>query len=432
VQYQGCDATLESNWRRLRRQLSARLRGRTFCIDLSPPRGKNEIASTAFLKPTNAVTRRASYNPFTWIALGGWLLAAAPADAQQPAILSTGAAFQQRLNEPVTLTWQDRGLRDGLARLSQAYGVAIFLDRRIDPQQELTLSARDETLEMLLRRIARDAQAAAATVGAVIYIGPSPTASRLATLAAIRRQDVAKLPGDARARLLRAQAWEWPELSQPRQLLQDLAREAEVTVENSDVLPLDLWPAVRLPPMPWTDRLTLLLAGFEMTYEIGTGGKVVRVVGQPAAAVLEKTYTSQGNVASLASQLARLLPDAKIRLQDQKLLVSASQEDHEKIERLLSGHTVRGTKSVKKGGEKLYSLEVENQPASKVVRSIAESLGKPLKAEPPILEKLNQPVTFKLENATLDHLLSTTLQPLALTYRLTEDTLEVVKEKPSP
>jgi hypothetical protein len=357
------------------------------------------------------------------------MLATSLSNAQDVTRWKTGVAFRQQLDEPVGDSWEDRPLRAGLNRISQAYGVAIFLDRQIDPGQAVTATVQNQPLEVFVKQVAAQAKAAMAIVGPVIYLGPPQTASQLATLAAVRRQDAAKLANEAKARLLRVEAWQWDELAQPRQLLDDLGQRGGVKVANAELMPHDLWPAVSLPPLAWTDRLTLLLAGFGLTYEIDQRATTVRLVPAPVAAVLEKKYTSRGAAADLATQLRRLIPDATIRIEQDQLVVAAAQEDHDKIERLLAGQSIRSTKPVKGGGERLYSLQVPNEPAGKVVAKLATSLGKELKYDPQVRERLKQPVKLDLEKVTLDFLLESTLKPLGLTYRLTPEALEIIEQK---
>src|SRR5439155_12786067 len=131
------------------------------------------------------------------------------ADSQQPAAWKTGAAFSRQLREIVGVTWQDRALRDGLERLSQAYGVAIFLDRRIDPDQHIDFTARDVPLENLWQQIAAAAHAETAVIGSLVYIGPHDTAAQLSTTAAMPRQDITRLSNEIKARLLKTEAWKW-------------------------------------------------------------------------------------------------------------------------------------------------------------------------------------------------------------------------------
>jgi hypothetical protein len=372
---------------------------------------------------------RIRYRTDIWIAnvaASCLLLAASPATGQQPMQWKTGVAFRKQLEAPTTVQGQGnlRTLREGLTRLSQTNDVAIFLDRRIDPGQPIEFSARELPLESILRRIAAESDAEIAIFGSIVYVGPSESAARLATIAALRRQDIAKVQAEARARLLRATTWQWEELSEPRQLLSELAREANVKVQNADVLPHDLWPAVSLPPLPWVDRLTLLIVGFALTFEIDERGTSMRLVPQPATARISRRYGPPGSPTELATQLRRLVPDAQIAVENEQIVVNAAQEDHDKIQRLLSGQSVRGGKT-KRPVEKLYSLQVTNEPAGSVLRKVAESLGKELKYDNRVRDKLRQPVQLNLKDASLDYLLDMTLKPLGLKWQVTESALEV-------
>jgi hypothetical protein len=257
------------------------LKAGIFKLDVWPPDGKNENASTPSRTARVAVIRQPWHNPLMWAAIAACMLAARSAAAQEPVKWKTGVAFRRQLDAPVSLIWENRSLREGLTRLSQTCGVAIFLDRRIDPGQPISLTVREQPLETLAKQVATEARAGVAIIGPVIYIGPPEQASQLVALAAIRRQDVSKLPDEAKTRLLRTQAWQWDELVEPRQLLNELARQANVTVENAEMVPFDLWPAVSLPPLACVDRLTLLLAGFGLTFKIDNRGKSVQLVPQP-------------------------------------------------------------------------------------------------------------------------------------------------------
>src|SRR5207244_7716994 len=104
----------------------------------------------------------------------------------------------RQLDQRVDITLQGRllPLREGLDQLSRGYSVAMFLDRRIDPDQLVDYKARDTALESAVQQIAAAAHAETAAIGSVVYVGPRETASQLATMAAMRRQDVAGLPND--------------------------------------------------------------------------------------------------------------------------------------------------------------------------------------------------------------------------------------------
>jgi len=372
--------------------------------------------------------RQAWHNRLTWTAWA-WFACCGALGAQEPAPWKTGAAFRQQLAATrMGVTWSERALRDAWAGVSLELDVAVFIDRRIDPGQLIGLSLRDQPAEEVLRQLAAAGQAEWRSVGPVVYVGPADAAAKLPTLAALRRQDAERLPAEARLRLLKVQAWKWDELAEPRRLLDELAKQAGVAVSNAETIPHDLWPAVSLPPLAWTDRLSLLLAGFDLTFEVADQGKTVRPVPFPETVLLERSYTPRGPAAAAAAQLRRSVPEAEIRVAQGKLVVSGLQEAHEKIELLLSAPSGPKTKGAKsKPAEQRYTLTVgKNDPAGAVMRKIAETLGKELKYDEAVLQKLKQNVTLSVKDVTLDELLTATLKPLGLTYKLTSDALEIV------
>jgi hypothetical protein len=315
-------------------------------------------------------------------------LADSSAFAQPAADLLTGAAFRQQLQQPVNGSWSDRSLREALASLSRTARIAIFLDRRIDGERIVELEVRNQPLQNVLDQLAALADAGTTTVGPVVFVGPRETAAALPALTAQRRQEVARLSGDAKTKLLRAAAWQWDDLAQPGQLLSDLAGQAGATIENPHQIPHDLWPAASLPPLPWADRLSLLLAGFGQTFEFVAGPQfTLRLVPAPAAAAAQPVRPPTSS-----SQTA--IEPAK--------------------------------KAGRPSGER-YSLTVgKNTPAGAVVRRIAQDLGKELTCDAAVLAKLQQEITLSVSGVTLHELLTATLQPLGLTYKITADELQIV------
>ena len=359
----------------------------------------------------------------TWFALFGCLIAEEPK-------WKTGPEFRQQLAVKLGVTWVEREMRDTLAGISRELDVAVFLDRRIDPGQTINLTLRNQPAEEVLKQLAAAGHAEWRAVGPVVYVGPAETVKKLATVAALRRQEAERLPTEARSRLLKERAWQWSELVEPRQLLDVLAAEGEVKISGMEQAPHDLWPAVSLPPLAWTDRMSLVLAGFDLTFEIADAGNSVRLVSIPAKVVIEKTYSSRGAVGAVVAQLRRATSGAEIRVEQGKIVVAGLQEDQEVVEGLLAGPKGTPAKStkVKKGPvEKRYSLTAgKNDPAGAIVRTVAVQLGKELKYDANVLEKLKQNVPLSVKEVTLDELLMAVLKPLGLSYKLTDEALEIV------
>ena len=335
--------------------------------------------------------------------------------------------MRQELEKPLGITWEDREARAGLSNLSRSTGVAILLDRRIDSERKLQLTARDESLQVVLLRVAEQLECGVTLVGSVVYLGPKETSAKLATLAALRRQEAGGLSSEVKARLLRSAAWRWDELAEPRRLLSDLADLGGVDVANAEQIPHDLWPAAEWPAMPWTERMTLLLAGFGLTFEFADEGRTIRLVLLPERLTFPKTYTPRGDAADAAAQLRRIAPEANIAVTGQRLRVEASAEDHDKIDRLLKGERVRTTQVTP--GEKRYTLtDIVDQSAGAVVKTVAAQLGKELKYDAAVGERLQTRISLSVKDVTLKELLDKTLGPLGLTYRLEEKSLEIVRQ----
>jgi hypothetical protein len=348
--------------------------------------------------------------------------------AQEPVEWKVGTALQRQMEVPVSVTWPSTPLRQSLDTLSRSVGVAVLLDRRVDPDQRIDIAIREKPLQTVLAEIAAAAHAQTAVIGSVVYFGPAQAVAKLLTVVAMRQKDVSQLPAAAQARLLRTQPWRWDELAEPKAIVNDLMRQGGVTLDNPELIPHDLWPAVSLPPLPWVDRLSLVASNFDLTFAFAEGGKRVRLMPMPQVAVVEKVYTIRGLPQEVATQLRQIAPSAKTRMEQEQLVVAASQDEHDKIEQLLARHSARAKKQSTKPGpaDKRYSMQVANEPAGAVIRTVANQLGKEMKAAPALIPKLRQPVNLNVKDVTLDELLTTTLRPLGLSYRLSDTALEVI------
>ncbi len=163
----------------------------------------------------------------------------------------TGGELEARLAEPVGVDWAGRPLRDALNGLARAKQVAIFLDRRVDPDQLLKVSLQDVSLEAVFERLAESRGLGVSRFGSVVFMGPARVAARLRTLAALRLADVRKLPVEVGLRFARTQRLVWDDLAEPRVLLKRLAEENGFELLGLEQVPHDLWAAADLPPLSW-------------------------------------------------------------------------------------------------------------------------------------------------------------------------------------
>jgi len=277
-------------------------------------------------------------------AIAGETVATGGGAASESTWLS-GRALQSQLAEPVDVNWSSAPLRASLSGLARSQHVAIFLDRRIDPDAKLDLVLHDVALGRALAEIASRQSAAIGQVGPVIYMGPAESVAQLRPLADRHRREAARLGGELARRWTRERAMRWDDLAEPRRLLSELAQEAGLEVVGLEQVPHDLWAAADLPPLALADRLTLIAVQFDLTFQVTDGGRRLRLVpipdrspavksggsplprssrAQASGAGREKRYTLRQAKGPLRDLLAKLAPMLQLELRiDEEALAQA-------------------------------------------------------------------------------------------------------------
>jgi hypothetical protein len=224
----------------------------------------------------------------------------------------------------------------------------------------------------------------------------------------------------------------WPILATPREILLKVAEDADVEVVNLDVIPHDLWPAGGLPALTLVERLSLLLAGFGMTFQTLPSGIAVELIPLPEKPQLEARY-QLSTAQQSASEWQAALPGAEITVDKRQIVVRGTWEDHEQISRLLRGdRTTQATRGAGRKGTTTYRITVhlEDKPLLPVLTELAERLGLELKIDHVSLEDagiaLDSKVSCHVENATPSELFEAVLKPLGLRHELKGKSITVL------
>jgi len=346
-------------------------------------------------------------------------------DTLKPDQWRTGSQFFDQLEAPVSVDWQDNPLNQALSRLALSQRTAIFLDRRINPDQKISLHISAQPLREMLDSLASQANAGVGFVNSVIYLGPRFTAERLATVAEMQNQLVRKLSKDAQKVLLEKRPAIWPRLSEPARLLNELTREVGVSVDNKEVLFHDLWPEYSLPPLTFPERLSLLLAGFRMSYRFLPDEETIQLTRFPKTVFVEKEYPAGNDPAGRSKQLEELIPRAFIEIRGDQILVRSLLEDHWEIQRQRT--TAKATRSDQDQTKtrNRYSLTVQSHPVGALLKGLAKRLSMSIEFAESSQKQLDQRVTFSVNNVTADELLNTVAAPARLKVEIREDTIAV-------
>jgi len=329
----------------------------------------------------------------------------------------TGPALRAQLEQQITYAGADVPLRDMLKSFSTSQQVAILLDRRIDPSEKLDVTLDGLSLRQALEQIAAGRDAAITVAGPVVYFGPASSARRLRTLISLREAEIARLPSAARRRFQQPRPWSWDDLATPRDLLTALAHEAGMQLIGLDQVPHDLWTGAELPPLSIAERFSLVAAQFDLTFQIGADGNEATLVPIPPDVAIERSYAAGKRAAERAQQWSRLCPDCRIKVQGDRIVVRGLLEDHERIAPPATAPPPRPASA----GEQRYTLTVQEQPIGRLIEALGRQLKLEIRLDQPAITQagisLDQRVSFKVNQATLDALLEAALKPAGLTHR---------------
>lgn len=340
----------------------------------------------------------------------------------------TNGDFERQLGSRIGFEWKANPVRAGIQGIAANQSIAIWLDRRVDPGFEVDLLVQDATLAEGLRRIAGSVGGGVSYVGAVAYIGSPQVAQRLATLAALRRDDVKRLPTAARSKFAASNSWTWPQLSEPKELLAQVANAVNVRVVNPDLVPHDLWAAGDWPAMPVTDHLTLLLAGFDLHFEIARDGSAIRLIAMPDEVTIERSYSPGSTLNAVADRISAALPGVTFKKLGARLVVSGTYEQHQDVARLIRGEPI--TPQPQTGGERLFDLRVENEPIGGIVKAVASREKLEVKADSAVLSLLKRRVSFDVKQLSLEELLKRTLAETDVAFQIRDGVLNLHLNSP--
>lgn len=334
----------------------------------------------------------------------------------------TGSEFEETLELPISVTLQGNGLRATIRHLAQLREVAMLLDRRVDPGQPVEIRALEVQLWEFAQDLAEQHQIGVCQVEEVLYFGPKSICQRLATLVAVKEEELRQQGSTTRQLWSRKTSWKWGDLAEPRELLAQLAKQNDVRIANPAAIPHDLWAGVSLPPLALHTRLQLILAQYDLTFEYS--GSEVRLIPIPENLVLERRYTGGSRAAQRKQRWEELAPEAEIQLAGRQIVVRGRWEDHQQIEADLKPKS-RGPRST----EKRYTLTVENKPLDAILQAICAQAGYELDFPRQAISQAgirpDQLISFSVKQQSFAGLIRATLASSQLGFRLQGKTLTI-------
>ncbi|MBX3420392.1 MAG: hypothetical protein KF752_02435 [Pirellulaceae bacterium] len=332
--------------------------------------------------------------------------------------------------------WMDQPLRIAVASISQQYGICIWIDRRIDPGQLVSLSSADQsaTLGQQLDRLAQSTGAAGGLIENVYLIAPADCLARMQRAAVVLH---GQLASKGQTTSNRSQPLEWPALTSSNELLRIILN--NWNVESAVELPHDLFHAGQLPACSLATQISLLLGGFDLQAmldrEFGDdrqsdnrayrSGVALRLKTQALDTVTQwqdwyQVTLSQPKVEHLHGQfpgeVLQRSPDGRWRVQGQTNL-------HWQV--LASG--LPPPERAGSSKPQRYSLEIQEPvPVEVVLGNLAKNFGWQLRwSDDCSVAQRNRLVQLKVENVTSQQLLEHVCQQAGLACSLKDHSASI-------
>jgi hypothetical protein len=382
---------------------------------------------------------RARVKPFRACAVLLVVCMPGPAADEPSTALLTGGRFRAELERPVSIARDRAELRPLLERVSQTRGVAIVLDRRVDPSMAIEVHLPALRLRDALSEIAGHANCIAGVVGDTVFVGPRAGAGPLRTLIALRETELDELGeaiGGPAFELRRARTIAYEDLELPAELLQRIAGLWGLDVAGLEQVPHDLWAGGTLAGVNAVDALSLVLVQFDLTFAWTEGAQGIRIVPVPQVVALDRVHDVRRiTVEQALSRVRAAFPELDVRAEGRELHARGSVEQHEAVARLARGESAEGAapKPVEFGplARRRFTFEVVRQPVRAVLEKLIEG-GLDIEYDAAQLEAagidLSRKLSFHVRQATVDELFETICEPAGLQFEVRGESVVLRKE----
>ena len=346
----------------------------------------------------------------------------ATAIATEPAPVRTGPEMAETLTRRVGFEISGDSRRDALQMIAKQFHIALFLDRRIDPDIPVTYRTQKTPLGTALAEMVSQFNGAITWLGPIGYIGPASEVKKLQTLRALAQRQLAGLPEGAGQRLLQKYPLHWERLTTPAKIVQSIAGTYQLQWEHPEQLPHDLWAGGNFPATDCATQLTIVLAGFDRTFQFGAAGSTFALKPIPARVTISRAYALEGRDDDQAvGRWKRQFPQAEVRREGQQLILIARAEDHWQVDPAQKPADTPDPKTpaISSAGRQVYTLRVE-APLEAILTALARQTGLSLVWQRQAIETagidVKQVVRLDVNQVPLDALLQKLLHPVGLDF----------------
>jgi len=332
---------------------------------------------------------------------------------------------RETLEKPIAIFWNAVPLRDALTNLSATQGVPVFLDRRIDPGQPISIETKDTSVGEVLYRLADQAGCGVAWMGDLAYLGPPSEVSNLHLLREQLLANCRRLPRGLNRLWLKSSEFEIPELSQPNELLKLTLSDLEVP-QVSVALPHDLWAGSQYDSIRPIDQLILLTFGFELWPDFGASGKLTIAATPSPQQGKIKIRISKTERDQIRKLVDSKYPTVQLESSGRYLTMKGPPRAiHDlRSEFLRSRWQVKAATTSPLGGQKVVSGRIKGS-IGQALNTAAKGLSLQLSFEPALRPRLLTQIDITVQGVTYRELADRVLVGTGLSVSVRDGKLEV-------
>lgn len=342
----------------------------------------------------------------------------------EPIEFRTGTDLERFNTSGISVTYTDIPFGEAIQRFSQQQRVGIFVDRRVDKSQRMSISVKQKSLEQAIWAIADRQGIGVTRVGDIYYLGPQKSASILVEVFAKQQLSRKTAPKTKTNWNLRQPTATSPVIN-PKLLLSKLAMENQFRLTNLNQVEHDLWGPLNLPPTSLELRLALLLIGFGKTLEHDANDGSVAIIDIPDVQKTKRTFKAEGDPKSFIKDLRAQFKDLSIVATGKTLSASGPPDSVALLAaELVKRQSVRTSLTAKK----TYTINTVAQRGA-ILASIASQTSRSFKYDKPAPSSLREEIKVSVNEASLEELINEVTEGTDLLVELTDSEIVVSTKK---
>ena len=332
----------------------------------------------------------------------------------------TGRQLDLHLQKPISASWTDSPIKSRLLNFAHQQKVGIFVDRRIDTEQLVSITSGDVSIEQFLWQVAAQGGWGICRLDDFFYLGPPETTATLPILWQQMKAETRKRSQDYEVAWSKRSEFELDEIFIPAEVIQELSRQHEFAV-TSGKLPHDVWLPVDLPANSLDGQVGILVVGFNQWFTRSRNGKDVELIEFPE---IERGQIEIGpieNAREMLKELRKNYPTCRLGISGKTLRATGTPAELVKVRAEIV--RTNGQPDVK-DGEQRFTLTTK-AARGRILATIAQQTGNKLEFAPDLAAVLQEHIEIKVTDVTLEELLQTVLEGTDAKYTLGNGKLKI-------